>query len=259
VSAGFAIQVGMLARRSVVRTARQPAQIVPAIVFPLFLLAINAGGLDAATRLPGFPIDSYLTFALAVPFIQGGLFAIMNSGTDLARDIESGFMNRLSLTPMTGAALIAGQLAGVVALGVLQAGIYLAVGLAAGAEFEAGPGGLPVLLALSIAIVFACGFIGTFAALRLGNGEAVQGLFPVFFVFLFLSSMALPRDMIEQDWFQTIATWNPFSYLIEGVRSLFITGWDGEALALAFGVSLAIGLVFLVGAVGSLRIRMSRT
>jgi ABC-2 type transport system permease protein len=259
VSGGFAIQVGTLARRSVVRTARQPAQIVPSLVFPLFLLAINAGGLDAATDLPGFPTDSYLTFALAVPFIQGGLFSIMNGGTDLARDIESGFMNRLSLTPLSGAALIAGQLAGVVALGVFQACIYLVVGLAAGADFEAGIWGVPVLLALSISIVFACGFIGTFAALRLGNGEAVQGLFPVFFVFLFLSSMALPRDLIEQNWFQTVATWNPFSYLLEGVRSLFVTGWDGEALALAFGISAAIGLVFLLASVGSLRIRMSRT
>ena len=66
-------------------------------------------------------------------------------------------------------------------------------------------------------------------------------MFPLFFVFLFLSSMALPRDMIEQDWFQTVATLNPFSYLIEGVRSLFITGFDGEALALAFGFAIVIG------------------
>ena len=255
----FARQVGTLARRSVVRTARQPAQIVPALVFPLFLLAINAGGLDAATNLPFFPTDSYLTFALAVPFIQGGLFAVMNGGTDLARDIETGFMDRLSLTPMSGAALITGQLAGVMALGVIQALVYLSVGLAAGADFEAGLAGFPVLLALSLAIVFACGTIGMFAALRLGNGEAVQGLFPVFFVFLFLSSMALPRDMIEQDWFRTIATWNPFSYLIEGVRSLFITGFDGEALALAFGFSFAMGAVFLVAAAASLRIRIQRT
>ena len=258
-SPAFATQVGAVARRAVVRTARQPAQIVPSLVFPLFLLAINAGGLDAATALPGFPTDSYLTFALAVPFIQGGLFSIMNGGTDLAKDIETGFLDRLSLTPLSGGALIAGQLAGVVALGVVQAVFFLAVGLAAGAGFEAGLAGVPVLLALSLAIVFACGCIGVFIALRLGNGEAVQGMFPLFFVFLFLSSMALPRELIEQDWFQTIATLNPFSYLIEGVRSLFITGFDGEALALAFGFSLVIGAVFLAAAAGSLRLRMART
>ena len=74
-------------------------------------------------------------------------------------------------------------------------------------------------------------------ALRTGSGEAMQGLFPVLFVFLFISSMNMPRNLIEIDWFRIAATLNPVSYLIEGVRSLIITGWDAEALALAFGVA----------------------
>ena len=254
-----ATQVAELARRSVMRTLRQPAQWVPTIVFPLFLLAINAGGLDATTKLPGFPTDSYLTFALAVPFIQSGIFAVSNGGSDLARDIETGFLDRLALTPMSGLALVAGQLAGVVALGFLNALIYLGVGLAAGATLEAGLAGAFVLVALSLVITFAFGCIGVFAAFRLGNGEAVQGLFPVLFVFLFLSSMALPRPLIEQEWFRTIATYNPVSYLIEGIRSLFIEGFDGEALALAFGCGLVFSAVFLALAVTSLRTRLVRT
>ncbi len=241
------------------RTLRQPAQVVPTITFPLFLLAINAGGLDATTNIPGFPTDSYLTFALAVPFIQSGIFAVSNGGADLARDIETGFLDRLALTPMSGVALITGQLAGVVALGLLNAVVYLGVGLAAGATLEAGVVGALVLFALSLVIVFAFGCVGVYAAFRFGNGEAVQGLFPVLFVFLFLSSMALPRDLIEQDWFRTVATYNPVSYLIEGVRSLFIVGFDGEALALAFGCGAAIGAVFLALAVGRLRTRLVRT
>ena len=51
---------------------------------------------------------------------------------------------------------------------------------------------------------------------------------PVFFIFLFFSSGSLPRDLIAQDWFRTIATLNPVSYLIEGIRSLFITGINGS-------------------------------
>ena len=107
----------LLARRSVVRTLRQPANIIPPLIFPLILLAVNSGGLKAETHLPGFPTDSFVAFALAVPFIQGALFATMNSGTDLARDIQTGFLNRLSLTPMRGAALLTGQLGGAVTLG----------------------------------------------------------------------------------------------------------------------------------------------
>ena len=98
----FADQVFLLARRSVVRTIRQPANVIAPLIFPMMLLAVNSGGLKAETRLPGFPTDSIVAFLLAVPFIQGALFATMNAGTDLARDIQTGFLNRLSLTPMRG-------------------------------------------------------------------------------------------------------------------------------------------------------------
>ena len=59
-----------------------------------------------------------------------------------------------------------------------------------------------MLILLSLSISFAFGCVGTFFALRVGTGEAMQSLFPIFFVFLFFSSMALPRDLIEQDWFR---------------------------------------------------------
>ena len=253
------IQVKELSRRSIVRTLRQPSQIIPSIMFPMIFLAINAGGLDATTRLPGFPTDSYLTFAIAVPFIQAGIFAVAGAGADLARDVETGFLNRLSLTPMTGGALVAGQLAGTVALGLLQAFVFISVGLAAGATLEAGVAGALVIVALALAISFAFGCIGVFAAFSFRSGEAVQGLFPVMFVFLFLSSMALPRPLIEQDWFRTIATYNPVSYLLEGIRSLFIEGSDVEKLALAFGCASAIGVLFLGLAVANLRTTLVRT
>ena len=74
----------------------------------------------SATRIPGFPTHSYLTFALAIPFMQGALFSVMNAGTDLARDIETGFLNRLALTPLRGPALLAGLLAGAVMVAIVD-------------------------------------------------------------------------------------------------------------------------------------------
>jgi ABC-2 type transport system permease protein len=259
VSGVFGDQVLLLARRSVLRTARQPANVVFPLVFPLLLLAVNAGGLDAATRLPGFPTDSFVAFALAIPFIQGALFATMNAGTDLARDIQTGFLNRLALTPMRGVALLAGQLGGVLTMGVIQALVYLGVGLAVGVRLESGPLGILVLLAFAILVSVGFGALGAFAALRTGSGEAVQGLFPLFFVFLFLSSMNMPRNLIEIDWFRFVATVNPVSYLIECVRSLIIVGWDTEALALGFGIAAAITVVAVTLASVSLSSRLTRS
>ena len=250
---------GLLVRRSVVRTLRQPANLVFSFVFPMILLAVNSSGLNAATRIPHFPSDTYLSFALAVPFVQGALFAANSAGTNIAVDIESGFLSRLSLTPLSRGGLLTGQLAGVMALGLAQAVVFLAVGEAAGAGFAAGPAGVLVLLALSVLITLGFGTIGAFAALRTGSGEAVQGLFPLLFVLLFLSSNALPRNLIEQDWFRTIATYNPVSYLLEAIRSLVITGWDGEALALGFGCAAGIAAIGVWACSRALRTRMLRT
>jgi len=259
VSSVLFTQIGHVARRSVVRTLRQPAQIVPSLVFPMMLLAINASGLQRVTKIPGFPTNSFVTFALAIPFMQGALFSVMNAGTDLARDIETGFLNRLALTPLRGAALLIGLLAGALALGVVQAICFLLVGLAAGASFAAGIPGVLVLVALSMLITLGFGAIGLVAALRTGSGEAVQGLFPLLFVFLFLSSMNLPRNLIQTDWFRHVATYNPVSYLIEGIRSLLVTGWDGEALALGFGIAAAIAVLGMVAASAALKTRLVRT
>jgi ABC-2 type transport system permease protein len=254
-----ATQVGAVARRSVRRTLRQPAAIVFPLVFPVLLLLVNAGGLNSSTELPGFPTDSFLAFALAVPFVQGALFATMNAGTDLARDIQTGFLNRLSLTPIRGSSLLAGTLTGIVVIGVGQAVFYLAVGLAFGVDFEAGPAGVLVLLVFAAIVALGFGAIGSFLALRTGSGEAIQGFFPVFFVFLFISSMNTPRNLIAVDWFRALATINPVSYLLECVRSLVITGWDWEALGLGFGFATVIGIVAITLASWALTRRMSRT
>ena len=255
----LASQVLHLARRSVIRTLRQPANWITPLVFPLALMAVNTGGLDAATHLPGFPSDSFLAFFLAFPFIQGSLFATVNAGVDLARDIQTGFLNRLALTPMRGAALLVGHLGGVIAMGFLQAVWYLAVGLAIGVRLESGVLGGLVIFVLAVLIVFAFGAFGALAALRTGSTEAVHSLFPVFFVFLFISSMNLPRNLIETDWFRIAASLNPVSYLIEAIRSLVITGWDGQALALGFGIAIGLGILGVSLASHSLRGRMART
>jgi ABC-2 type transport system permease protein len=252
-------QVAALAWRSIVRTARQPAAVVFPLVFPMLLLLVNSGGLKASTRLPGFPTDSFLAFALAVPFIQGALFSTMNAGTDLAKDIQTGFLNRLSLTSMRGVALIAGQLAGVAILGLVQAAFYIAVGLIVGVDFAAGALGILTLFGFAAVISLSFGALGVFLALRTGSGEAIQGLFPLLFVFLFLSSMNTPRNLIGVDWFRFVATVNPVSYLIECVRSLIITGWDGDALALGFGFAVVIGIVATTAASLSLKQRLART
>ena len=258
-SGSLSTQVAVLARRSALKTLRQPFQLYPIVFFPLILLAVNASGLKAATRLPGFPTHSYVSFAVAVAFIQGGMFSLINTGTNLAEDIESGFFNRLALTPMRRVSLIAGLLVGVGALGVLQSAVYVLMSLIAGAHLEAGIGGVGVILVLGSITAIAFGALGCAAALKTGSGEAVQGLFPLFFVLIFLSSSNLPRNLLRTGWFHTVATWNPVSYLIEGFRSLYIFGWDGTALWRGFAVATGLTVLALLAVAGAMRGRLQRT
>ncbi len=245
-------------RRSVVRTSRQRALLVFPMIFPLILFAINGSALSAATRIPGFPTDNYRDFLIAMPFIQGAMFVSISAGVDLARDIEGGFFNRLAMTPLRGEALLMGQLGGAALLGVIQAIVYLLVGIATGVTFVTGFAGAIVLLALSILISSAFASLGALLALRFGTGEAVQGIFPLLFVTLFLSSASLPRNLIKASWFRDVATYNPVSYLVEGLRSLVITGWDAEALALGFGFAALLLVISLIFAQRAMRTRLAR-
>jgi ABC-2 type transport system permease protein len=252
-------QVWLVARRSIVRTFRQPGVWIPPLTFPLMLMAVNANGLRAATHLPGFPTDSFLAFFLPFTFIQGALFASGIAGTDLARDIDTGFMNRLALTPMRGSALLLGQVGGAVGLGALQAFLYLAVGIAAGVHIDSGVPGAALILLLAILIAAGWGAVGLWLALRTGSGEGVQSQFPIIFILTFVSSMNLPRNLIEVDWFRDVATVNPVSYMIEGLRSLVIEGWNVQALALGFGFAgllIAVAMALSTHALGK---RMTRT
>jgi ABC-2 type transport system permease protein len=252
-------QVALIARRSLVRTARQPGTWIPPLTFPLMLMAVNSNGLRAATRLPGFPTHSFLAFFLPFSFMQGALFASGIAGTDLARDIDNGFLNRLALTPIRDSALLLGQIGGAVGLGAIQAVVYLSVGLAAGVHVDAGVGGALLILLLAILIAVGFGTLGLWLALRTGSGEGVQAQFPLLFFTLFISSMNLPRNLIEVRWFRDIATVNPVSYLIEALRSLIIEGWNAQALALGFLFASLLIAVSLTLASRQLKIRMART
>ena len=239
-----------LTRRSIVNTARQPATVIPSIAFPLIFLSLSSAALGRSTQLPNFPrVDSFVQFAIMATITQGVLFGAVCAGTDMARDIEGGFFDRLVASPVARTSIVVGRIGGAAVLGLLQALIFIGVVSIFGVRLE---GGLEAVAMIAVVTSVVAAGVGSFTVamgLRTGSSEAVQGSFPLIFVFLFLSSAFFPRELMR-GWYHSVATINPFSHLIEGLRTQVISGIDvGEwliSLGIALGIfALGVGLALL--------------
>jgi ABC-2 type transport system permease protein len=254
VASGVLTQVGPLVKRSVLRTFRRPPVVITGILFPLIIFAFTVGGLGkTATNIPGFPSKSYTTFALPLLFVFVGIYAVVVAGGQLGEDVETGFVRRLSTTRLSSSTIMFAQLTGAIVFAVMQATIFLVFGLALGAHVAAGVGGGLLIIALAAMNAVALGGVGMMIALRTRSGQAVQGFFPLSLALLFLSSMNLPRDLITIHWFRDVATFNPYSYLLEAPRSLLVSGWNPQALELGVAVAGSIAVSSIVTTAVSLR------
>ena len=218
------------------------ALLVP-IIFPLIILAINVKALQSILSVSGFPATNVTDFAIALTFLQGALFSGIACASRMARDIESGFIKRIALAPVSMMTVFSARLTSVALIGAVQAACFTLAAVIGGARLASGTGGVFVLIALSLLFNMAFASVGVLLAVRSRSGEAVQSLFPVFFVFVMLSSALMPRNLIEASWFRGVAEVNPATYMLEAIRSLFIKGWSAHSLELGVGMAIAILLL----------------
>jgi ABC-2 type transport system permease protein len=248
--------VAALGRRSVKQTFRRPQLMAPIIIFPSLLLAVQTGGAGSAVNLPGFPeVNGFLDFMLAGAMIQSALLAGNSGGIALAVDIEMGFTDRLLAAPISRFAIVLGRLAGTAALGAFSAVFYVIVGLVFGARIEEGLLGVVLMVVFVTLASIAFGGIGAAIALRSGKASVVQGLFPLVFVILFLSSAFFPYTLMLEP-AATIAEYNPVSFIVEGVRDPVISTLTGEDAWKAFASIVGIAALSLGASSLALRHRL---
>lgn len=239
--------VAALGRRSVMQTFRRPQLMAPIIIFPTLLLAIQTGGAGRAVDLPGFPqVQSFLAFMLAGAMVQSTLLAGNTGGIALAVDIEMGFTDRLLIAPIPRFAMVLGRLAGTAALGLFTAIWFLAIGYIFGVRVHEGIVGIVVMIAFVVMSAIGFGSIAAAIALRTGSASVVQGLFPLVFVILFLSTAFFPLALLQEP-AQSIAQYNPASFLVNAVRDPVISSFTtedmlkgllGAAIISAFGFAM---------------------
>jgi ABC-2 type transport system permease protein len=237
--------VTALAQRSIRQTFRRPQFIAPILLMPTLFLAINTGGADSARTLRGFPdVDGFLDFALAGAMMQSSILAGLSGGIALAIDLEMGFTDRLLAAPIPRPAIVLGRLGATVAMGLLLAAWFLLIGLVFGASVKAGVAGVAVIFAIVPLAALAFGSLGTALALWAGRASVVQGVFPLVFVIVFMSSAFFPRNLLSEP-ASSIADYNPMSFIAEAVRDPIIGSITAtETLKGLLGIAI-------VGAIGS--------
>jgi ABC-2 type transport system permease protein len=246
-----------LARRALRNALRRPQFLAPLVIFPSLFLAVNVGGLHRTTELPGFDqVHGFLDFQLAAAITQSVLLGGVTAGIATALEIESGFFDRLVASPIPRMALVLGRL---MATGVLAAGQacwFLVIGLIFGAEIAAGVPGALLVIAIASCAGIGFGAIGMVLAYRARNASIVQGIFPLVFVILFVSSAFFPRELLRApaDW---LAAYNPLSYIAEGMRDPIVSSSiSADTVAYGFLAALGVAAVFTVLAVVALRGRL---
>ena len=229
---------------------------MPGLVFPLFFTAVNAAALTRTQNLPGFPeVDSYLSFLLPATLIQGLMLSSTTAGNDLAIDIQDGFFDRLLASPVNRVALLLGRLGGAAVYGAVLTVVFTAILYLFGATIQAGVPGLLVLMFSSALLSTGIGAFSMAIAFRKGSVEEVNGYFPIFFTLVFMSSAFFPPELAG-GWFETVASVNPVSWLVNGTRHLVIFGWHWPGALQAIGVSSGIMVLGVASAVRGLKKRL---
>jgi ABC-2 type transport system permease protein len=238
--ASVTAQIVALSRRSILNSFRQPAQWIPSFAFPLLFCAVNTAALSKVIRNVG--VSGYLNFALATVIIQSILFGAANAGTDLANDIQAGFLDRLVSSPVSRPAIIVGRLASAFVLGLLQGTVVFGVLSLFGARVKGGVGGTVVLVLAAGLFGLGIGALTCAVAVKTGSAEAVQGFTPILTALIFFSSAYFPKEGMS-GWFKAVVTANPINKLIEELRSLVLVGFDAGKAATALAIPLGLAIV----------------
>ncbi len=250
--AGFISDVVAVAGRAVRAIPRKPAAVVPFLVIPVFFFVVNTGSLQNVARGlgPGFDIKA---FQLPVAII----FAVTGSSraSTLVTDIQSGYFDRLLVTPVHRLALLLGLMVADFTLVAALTVPIIVLALVVGVRFATGLAGMAAFIVLAASWGLAFTGFPYAIALKTGNPAAVSASHVIFFPFAFLTTAYLPRAALT-GWLSTIARYNPVTYVLDGLRSLVSSGWDLGSLAggvgavgLTAAVSMTLALLALRGRV----------
>ena len=237
--AGFAHDVLTVAGRALRAIPRDLPAVIPPVFIALFFFVVNIATLQRLTEkdIAGFDFKAFMMATAILLGVTG-----VSRAPALVLDIENGYFDRLLLTPVRRLAILLGHMLADVTIASAITVPIVVLGFILGVDFKAGFLGVVAFILLAALWSLAFAGFGYAIALKTGNPAAVNSAFLLFFPFLFLTSSYVPRSQLS-GWLNTVATWNPVTYVLGGLRSLIMQGWRWEDLGQGL---LAIAVVALV-------------
>ncbi len=244
----------VLWRRSLNEVLRVRGALLPATIAPVIFLLGMSGQFGRLTGLDGFPTDSYLSWIVPLSCLQGAGFAGAATGSNLARDIEQGWFDRLLVSPVPRPMLLLGPMLGAITRALVPATVVLLTGLALGADLT---GGLPGLLALFVASIGFCAVAalwGVFMAVTFRTQQAGPLMQQGVFLAVFLSTAYTP-EVLLRGWLAGAADLNPVTHVLEMARQSTVSGIEPSLSHTLPGVVALAGLLVVLGALALVGLR----
>ena len=240
----FAAAAG-LAQRSVVNITRLPSAFLPSVLMPVFQTIAFAGTFFAIIQIPGFPTDRSINWFLTLGTLMGSGFAGIGIGFATIRDLETGFYDRIRLSPAPRSSLITGPLMAALIRSVLVTTIVVIIGLVFGARPTHGVFGVMFLYIAALGVAALGTGWGLALAYRFRDMRAAAIMQLTFFLLIFLTDAQTPLFIME-GWLEAVARVNPFTNIIRLARLGFLDApitWNniwGGLLAIAVITGLTV-------------------
>jgi ABC-2 type transport system permease protein len=251
--AGFLYDVGSIAGRALRAVPRDLEAVVPP-VFIAVLLRRDHRHLGRLTEaITGF---DYTSFQMAAAILLG--VTGVSRAPALVLDVQNQYFDRLLLTPVKRSAILLGHMVADVAVAAALTVPIVVLGFILGVRFDGGPIGVVVFVAL--ASLWSLAFAGFGYAIALETRQSGSGQLglPVVLPVPVLTSSYVPRSQLS-GWLDTVARFNPVTYLLDGPRSVvMVGGWQRGELAQALLAIALVGLVSMTMCFVALRGRIRR-
>lgn len=236
-----------LGLREVRTSIRNPAYFIPNLIVPIFFYFVMVASLEEFAARSG--VSNWEAFQLPVAI----MFAVMSgsAGLNMVVDIDSGYFDKLLLTPANRLSILMGAMAADFLRIVVQGLLVVAVALGVGMDFATGVVGAVVMVLIASVAGIAYSGIGFGIALKTGNAQATQSIWALWVPFMFLTTAFAPLEALS-GWLQAAARFNPMTYILRGLRELAGHGWDIGEIGLALITVAALGTVTLAFALRSL-------